>query len=70
MRMTIDQYEIGDEVDVFPRVNDIFEEFTGRIIEINLDDDLITVCDQDDECFDVDANQIKLAYTEEKENIY
>lgn len=68
--MTIDQYEIGDEVDVFPRPNDIFEEFTGRIVNIDLENDNITVVDQDDDHFDVDAKQIKLAYNEDTEEVY
>ena len=70
MKMTIDQYEIGDEVDVFPHPNDIFEEFTGRIVDIDLENDNITVVDQEDDHYDVDAKQIKLAYSEDTEEVY
>ena len=70
MRMTIDQYEIGDEVDVFPRASDTFEEFTGRIVELDLENDIITVVDENDEYHDVIVKQIKLAYSEETEEVY
>lgn len=63
--LDITQYEIGDNVDVYPLKNDIFEEFSGRIVEINMMDDIITVVDQDDEYYDVHAKQIRLTHSEE-----
>lgn len=65
--MHIDEYEIGDEVDVFADTNDIFTDFSGRIVKINYDTRLITVKDQDDDCWDAEVNQIRLTYSEELE---
>jgi hypothetical protein len=70
MKHDIHYYSVGDIVDVYPLKNDIFDEFTGKIVEIDLENDNIIVVDQDDEYYDVYAKQIILAYTEETEEIY
>jgi hypothetical protein len=70
MKHDIHYYSVGDIVDVYPLKNDIFDEFTGKIVEIDLENDNIIVVDQDDEYYDVYAKQITLAYTEETEEIY
>ena len=68
MRKDIHYYEIGDEVDVYPRKNDIFDhEFTGRIVDIDIDNNNLTVVDQDDDHYDVDVGQISLAYNDGEE---
>ena len=65
MIMKIDEYEIGDEVDVFAYNEDIFHDFSGKIVKINIAKDIITVRDQDDDAFDVDTKQIRLTYSED-----
>jgi hypothetical protein len=70
MRMTIDQYEPNDRVDVFPRGDDDFDEFTGRIVDVDLDNDIIVVVDADDEEYHVDAGQIRLTYNERTDETY
>ena len=55
--------DIGDEVDVAePRQGDLHHYgFRGRIIELSEDNGgKVTVVDQDDEAFDVDAEQVTL----------
>jgi hypothetical protein len=58
--MKTDEYEIGDEVDVSAYNDDIFHDFSGKIVKINTAKDIITVRDQDDDAFDVDTKQICL----------
>ena len=69
MKMNIEEYKIGDIVDVFPLKNDCFDEFTGRITSINIDQDLIIVTDQDDESYGVYAKQIQLTYNEVDDSV-
>jgi hypothetical protein len=56
--------DVGDEVDVDePRQGDLHNcGFRGRIIELGEDNGAgkVTVVDQDDEAFDVDADQVTL----------
>jgi hypothetical protein len=70
MRLTIDEYQINDEVDVFPRKSDTFDEFTGVITEIDYDEDIIYVKDEYDDIHKVDAAQIRLTYAEESDSLY
>lgn len=70
MKKDIHFYEVGDEVDVFPNDDDIFEEFTGTIVDINLETGLLSIRDQDDDVWDAEANQLVLTYSEETESIH
>lgn len=65
MRLTIEDYEIGDLVDVFPKGDDNFDEFTGNICKINTADDTVIVIDEDQEKYTVNVKQINLAYNYE-----
>lgn len=67
MKLSIDQYKIGDEVDVFANASDSFYDFSGRIIDINEETGIVTVKDQDEDCWDVDVDQICLTYDEEQD---
>lgn len=68
MKLNIDEYNIGDEVDVFANSDDIFTEFSGKIVNIKPWLNIITVRDQDDDCVDVDVNQVRLTYSEEDDD--
>ena len=59
MKLTIDQYELNDIVDVTPTKSDDFWEFTGHIV--GFDKNLIQVIDQEGDTFDVDVSQIELS---------
>lgn len=65
MRLTIEDYEVGDLVDVFPRSNDDFDEFTGNICKINTADDTVVVVDENQEKYTVHVKQIYLTYNYE-----
>lgn len=67
MKLHIDEYNIGDVVDVFAKSDDIFTEFSGKIVNIKPWLNIITVKDQDDDCFDVAADQVRLTYSEDDE---
>ena len=53
----------GDRVDVDdPQAGDMYNNaFTGRVIDVRPEENVVTVVDQDDEAFDVDADQVALA---------
>jgi hypothetical protein len=59
-----EEYQIGDHVDVYPRDDDEFFEFSGRIVDIDLDTNVINVVDQDDDVWQVDNKQIQMTYNE------
>jgi len=52
-------FSIGDEVEVIANINDIFCDFMGTVIGIK-GNNIIQVRDQDDDVFDVDADQCTL----------
>lgn len=62
MRRTIEEYEIGDQVDVFPTDRDPFDEFTGLILKINTVNDTVIVVDDCQEHWTVCVRQINMAY--------
>lgn len=55
-------FVVGQMVEVEPNQNDLFEEFTGRITEIN--NEYIIVTDADDDAWDCEPEQLSL-YTGE-----
>lgn len=67
MRKTIEEYEIGDQVDVFPTDRDPFDEFTGLIIKINTANDTVIVVDDYQENWTVSVRQINMAYNHNDE---
>jgi len=50
------QFQIHDSVVVIPKDSDTFHDFIGTIVKIH--DTHATVRDQDDDCFDVDFDQL------------
>jgi hypothetical protein len=68
--MRFDDCEINQQVDVFPYDTDEFYEFTGKIIDIDEDNNLISVRDQDDDVFQVSPRQIRLTYSDETDSLY
>ena len=58
MKLTIQDLEINDRVNVYPNDNDVFLEFEGRIT--GFEKNLIQVVDGDGDTFDVTINQIEL----------
>ena len=57
---TVDDFMEGDEVDVNPERNDLFPEFTGRIVRIDPINEELHVQDEDDEIWKVKPEQCDL----------
>lgn len=67
--MKFEDCEINKQVDVFPYEDDEFCEFTGKIVDIDEENNLISVKDQDDDVFQVSPKQIRLTYNEDDDSI-
>lgn len=67
--MRFDDCEVNQQVDVFPYDTDDFYEFTGRIVHIDEDKNLISVRDQEDDVFQVSPRQIRLTYNEDSDSL-
>lgn len=66
--MTDPQKMIGESVIVTPKFNDSFRfEFEGTIVGYKGNENLYIVEDQDGDCFDVEASQIRLSEDEEQD---
>jgi hypothetical protein len=71
MKRTIEEYLVGDEVDVFPDGDSLCsEEFTGRITSIDLENDIITVKDLDDDVWDMSPHEIQPTHNHDDEEDY
>ena len=57
----INRFEIGESVVATPKANDIFShEFQGTVKGFRDNGRLITVEDQDGDCFDCEPSQVEL----------
>lgn len=57
---TVDDFLEGDEVDVNPGRDDVFPEFTGRIVRVDPINEELHVQDEDDEIWKVKPEQCDL----------
>ena len=54
-------FKIGDRVIATPDIDDDFHEFKGTVVGFRDNGNLITVKDQNDDCFDCRPGQLKHA---------